>query len=254
MPYTTVGHWGDTGKTAYLYANGGQDFGWRAENIYDPNMSFNRVANSFNDPKLITLRHPEVATQGGAAMAMGAPILNILPGTYNAAAWGANKFGANLPYSPMLESDENTPGIARGFYYGMNAALAARGGVSLYRGVRGFFSLEGVTNLASPARTTHILAGDATGGGHAWFRSWQATKNGLLGRKSMFPITWSNRKIMNGISEVATNLNSRWLQQSGRAGTYFENSGQPALFKVQGVYANRRLTVIVRGAEIISAW
>jgi RHS repeat-associated protein len=133
--YATVGEWNTTGKTAYLYAGGGQDFGSIAR-FSDAMFESERLANSWNDPKLLAIRHPEVAEQGGAVMAMGAPILNIVPGTYNLGAWGANKFGANLPYAPTLEPDENTPAIAKGFYYGTNAALVLEGGVSLFQSVR----------------------------------------------------------------------------------------------------------------------
>ncbi|WP_235604516.1 RHS repeat-associated core domain-containing protein [Flavobacterium covae] len=45
-------------------------------------------------------------------------------------------------------------------------------------------------NLASSGRTAHIIAGDATGGGHAWFGSFKSFMNGLKGAKSMFPAAW----------------------------------------------------------------
>lgn len=50
-------------------------------------------------------------------------------------------------------------------------------------------------NLAPPARTTHIVKGDETDGGHAW--------PGAAG-KSPFPKSWSDSKIMNTISDIAT--------------------------------------------------
>ncbi|MEE9964910.1 MAG: EndoU domain-containing protein, partial [Propionicimonas sp.] len=50
-------------------------------------------------------------------------------------------------------------------------------------------------NLASPSRTTHILQGDATGGGHLW--------PGGPG-KSPFPQSWSGDRIMHEISDIAT--------------------------------------------------
>ena len=53
----------------------------------------------------------------------------------------------------------------------------------------------GLVNLASDARTTHILEGDATGGGHQW--------PGLPG-KSPFPEGWSGPRIMHEISDIAT--------------------------------------------------
>jgi hypothetical protein len=50
-------------------------------------------------------------------------------------------------------------------------------------------------NLATPSRTNHILNGDATGGGHLW--------PGAPG-KSSFPQGWSENKIMNTVSDIAT--------------------------------------------------
>jgi filamentous hemagglutinin len=50
-------------------------------------------------------------------------------------------------------------------------------------------------NLASPDRTNHILNGDATGGGHL--------SPGAPG-KSVFPDSWSASKVMNSVSDIAT--------------------------------------------------
>jgi filamentous hemagglutinin len=55
-------------------------------------------------------------------------------------------------------------------------------------------------NLASEARTTHILEGDATGGGHQW--------PGLFG-KTPFPEEWSGARIMHEISDIATDPSAR---------------------------------------------
>lgn len=54
-------------------------------------------------------------------------------------------------------------------------------------------------NLATPDRTTHILAGDATGGGHLY--------PGAPG-KTPFPSTWSEDQVMHNVSDVATNPSS----------------------------------------------
>jgi filamentous hemagglutinin len=63
-------------------------------------------------------------------------------------------------------------------------------------------------NLASPDRTSHILAGDSTGGGHQW--------PGGPG-KSVFPENWSASKIMNTVSDIATDPSiSETVQASGR--------------------------------------
>ncbi|WP_322004748.1 EndoU domain-containing protein, partial [Paraburkholderia tropica] len=63
-------------------------------------------------------------------------------------------------------------------------------------------------NLASPERTTHILTGDTTGGGHQW--------PGGPG-KSVFPQDWSSSKIMNVVSDIATDPSvPETVQASGR--------------------------------------
>ncbi|CAB3794056.1 hypothetical protein LMG28138_03646 [Pararobbsia alpina] len=63
-------------------------------------------------------------------------------------------------------------------------------------------------NLASPSRTDHILNGDATGGGHLW--------PGAPG-KSPFPEDWSASKIMNDVSDIATDPSiPQTVQTNGR--------------------------------------
>lgn len=52
----------------------------------------------------------------------------------------------------------------------------------------------GYINLASAERTTHILVGDANGGGYAWFSSWKSFKNGITRTKSTFPHLGVRRK------------------------------------------------------------
>ena len=111
---------------------------------------------------------------------------------------------------------------------------------------------EGYVNLASEARTAHILAGDATGGGHSWFSSMKSFKNGITGQKSMFPIRWSESKTMNAISEVATN--NPWIQQTGKAGSMFTKSGAASRFVTEGVYDGVKMRVVVTHADIITAF
>jgi hypothetical protein len=63
-------------------------------------------------------------------------------------------------------------------------------------------------NHASPDRTTHILTGDSTGGGHQW--------PGGPG-KSAFPESWSASKIMDTVSDIATNPSiPETVQANGR--------------------------------------
>jgi RHS repeat-associated protein len=66
---------------------------------------------------------------------------------------------------------------------------------------------EQLTNLANAARTTHILQGDATGGGHAF--------PGLPG-KSPFPAEWTADEVIHVISDVATGPSSTFTQQGAK--------------------------------------
>ena len=190
-------------------------------------------------------------------MGTGGAVYNVPVGTYNLFAGGVNYLGGvnggqKLPYIPEYVPQTSREKAA---YWGTNGAMLLEGGVSLYRGARGFFSLEGTTNLASAERTTHILAGDGPlNGGHAWFRSWRSTWNGITRQKTMFPMSWSNEKIMTAINEVATSPNSTWINQTGRQGSFFTNAGNPAKFRVEGVFANKRIRVIVEGRDIITAF
>ena len=61
-------------------------------------------------------------------------------------------------------------------------------------------------NLASSQRTTHILTGDATGGGHLF--------PGGAG-KSSFPQSWSADRVMHEISDVATDPLSSFVTGRG---------------------------------------
>ena len=110
----------------------------------------------------------------------------------------------------------------------------------------------GYINLASSGRTAHIIAGDATGGGHAWFGSLKSFMNGVTGSKSMFPVTWSNQKIMHAISDVA--VNNTWIQQTGKAGAMLTKSGQPVRFIVEGIYQGTKIRVITTHTDIITAF
>lgn len=122
-----------------------------------------------------------------------------------------------------------------------------------FLGVREVVAAKGgYINLASSGRTAHIIAGDATGGGHAWFGSLKSFANGLTGSKSMFPATWSNSKIMHAVSDVT--VNNQWIQQTGKAGAMFTKSGQPVRFVVEGTYQGTKMRVITTHTDIITAF
>ncbi|WP_417812671.1 EndoU domain-containing protein, partial [Thalassospira alkalitolerans] len=82
--------------------------------------------------------------------------------------------------------------------------------------------VNSATNVASEARTTHILYGDTTGGGHLW-------PGGAV--KTAFPQSWDANKVMNIISDIATDPKLSWKAQTGSGGLYTK-SGKPARFIV----------------------
>lgn len=118
---------------------------------------------------------------------------------------------------------------------------------------RGFSSPRpNYVNLASPGRTAHILAGDATGGGHSWFSSWTSFTNGLRGSKSMFPATWSEGRIMHAASDVATG--NPWRQLTGPVGSWVTRGGGLSRFEVIGSFQGVKIKVITTAEDIITAY
>ncbi len=67
----------------------------------------------------------------------------------------------------------------------------------------------------------------------------------------MFPILWSNEKIMNAVSEVS--VNNPWVQQTGSPGKFFTKSGNPSKFTVQGKAHGLPIKVVVTGNDVITA-
>jgi RHS repeat-associated protein len=115
----------------------------------------------------------------------------------------------------------------------------------------GYAGEGGFINLASSSRTTHIIAGDATGGGHAWFGSLKSFTNGLTGQKSMFPITWSKSKIMHAASDVI--MNNPITRQTGSLGSLYEKSGRLAKFTTFGEYQGVKIKVVWSNLDIITS-
>lgn len=108
--------------------------------IYGPLLADYNLATSFNNPKLLATRNAQVRDAATDVMWSAAAIANKPSETYNFAAWGANKFGAGLPYAPTIEPNQNTRTGGKMFYYGTNGALILEGGISLVKGVRSVFS------------------------------------------------------------------------------------------------------------------
>ena len=150
--YHMVPKWNDTGRTRYLYAGGGDDFGETYSSVMnvrlpalsatdyfgpnssgDPAVSWEMCCN----PKTIALRDSTLRNGAADVMWSGAAIFNVAPGTYNVGAYGWNYFGGSLPYAPILSPDENTSGAGKLFYYGTNGALFFQGVASTVSSLRG---------------------------------------------------------------------------------------------------------------------
>jgi hypothetical protein len=156
-----------------------------------------------------------------------------------------NDYVSNIPNMSAYELGHDS-----GFLFEkvLEIALVSRGTSLTVNAVRG----GNYVNLASKSRTAHIIAGDATGGGHAWFGSAKSFINGLKGSKSMFPANWSHSKIMHSISEVVTS--NTWVQQTGKLGAKFTRSGRPVRFVTEGYYDGLKIRVINTHNEIITAF
>jgi hypothetical protein len=156
----------------------------------------------------------------------------------------------------LEEALAGDPHVIYGALSGGAGGMAGLGGVGLPVGSgsmkSGVKTTEDYINLASPARTVHIVEGDANGGGHAWFGSFKSFKNGLLRKKSMFPMLWSRDKIMHAVSEIVTT--NPWQQQTGAPGALFTKKGDPVRFVVEGVYEGVKIRVITTVDDIITAF
>uniref|UniRef100_UPI000A67F85A EndoU domain-containing protein n=1 Tax=Histophilus somni TaxID=731 RepID=UPI000A67F85A len=109
---------------------------------------------------------------------------------------------------------------------------------------------ENMVSLVSSQRAEHILYGDKTGGGHKF------SFTNILNGKSKFPIHWSEKKILDVISNIATDPNLEWVQQTGTKGSLYTKKGVPSRFKVEGVVDGVRIRVIVEpmGNGVITAF
>lgn len=100
---------------------------------------------------------------------------------------------------------------------------------------------DDLVDLSSSARRTHILDG------HRW--------PGAPG-KSAFPRSWSDDQILHHVSDIATDPNLRWIQQTGKPGVAFTKAGDPVRYYVDGVRGGVNIRVILEpgGEGIITAF
>lgn len=123
---------------------------------------------------------------------------------------------------------EQVRGQEAGFVVVQRSSVAAKSG-------------DEFVNLASEARTAHILDGHMPPG---------------LPGKTLFPRSWSPQQIMHNASDVATDPSLRWVQQRGKAGADFTKNGDPVRFYVDGVRDGVNIRVIIEpsGEGIITAF
>lgn len=96
-------------------------------------------------------------------------------------------------------------------------------------------------NLASDSRTAHVLS--------------QHMSPGEPG-ESLFPEDWTAGQIMHHISDIATDPNLTWEQQTGPQGSDFTRAGDPVRYTVDGIRDGVSIRVIVepRGEGIITGF
>ena len=102
-------------------------------------------------------------------------------------------------------------------------------------------------NLASPQRTTHILTGDATGGGHMWPGAPERHHSHKVGVE---------HGLCTKYSDIATDPSLTWVQQTGRPGVSLTmRAGSPARFSVTGTRDGVTIRVVIEpaGEGIITA-
>ncbi|MGB6056897.1 MAG: EndoU domain-containing protein [Microthrixaceae bacterium] len=105
---------------------------------------------------------------------------------------------------------------------------------------------DDLVDLASPGRRTHILDGDATGGGHRW--------PGASPDKTPFPQTWTDDQVMHHVSDIATDPGLKWNWTKGGPSGY-TRAGDPGRASVFGVRDGVCIKVVVEpaGEGIITA-
>jgi hypothetical protein len=103
-------------------------------------------------------------------------------------------------------------------------------------------------DLASPSARTHILDGDANGGGHRF-----GTGNS---GKTEFPAHWTDDEIMNHVSDIATDPDSYFENATGPAGSLYTNAGNPAKIWAEGVRDGVYVRVLTEpaGRGIVTAY
>jgi len=198
------------------------------------------------------MRHYPAAVFGGAVAASKSATVIVGPATvtsYNNAT-GRVRWQRKTPAGESWQVDGPTLYLAEAGGSAQVTALGVIGGAAEAGAVEAGTVEAGaaeasaaedtgdLVNLASDARTQHILDGHMPPGEAG---------------NTLFPGDWSAAKIMNAVSDVATDPANEWIQQTGRAGAEFTRAGDPVRFVVNGVYDGLKIRVILEpGGEGIA--
>jgi len=94
-------------------------------------------------------------------------------------------------------------------------------------------------NLASDARSSHILDGHRAGAGSG---------------KSEFRAGWADDLTLSHVADIATDYSLTWIQQTGEPGAAFAKNGDPVRFYVDGIRDGVEIRVIIElggGASLL---
>lgn len=70
----------------------------------------------------------------------------------------------------------------------------------------------------------------------------------IFNGKSKFPISWSNQRILNTISDIATDPSLKPVWTRGASNSLFAKSGLPSRYRIDGVRDGIKIRVVYEPA------
>jgi hypothetical protein len=260
-PTVYVDPLGDVPCWAYLGCGGaGHDLGQAGRGLLDAALPLTRSAATPLVVQQIQLWRTLPATtttayhDGGIGLAVNQlnPAYHLLEHT--TAFWDAANAGcvrtATAQGTYAAADAASTLAVAAGLQTGATTALrtlrtgrlaGASGGIDSARATSTSVQGNARVNLVSESRSGHILEGHKHGGeaGNTWF-----------------PSSWSDSKILHEVSDIATDPELTWTQETGKPGANFTKIGNPVRFSVEGIRDGVRIRVVIEpgGEGIITAY
>jgi hypothetical protein len=165
-----------------------------------------------------------------AGLTLGGTVVGVGVGAYVGGAGGG---GASAIGGSVIPVAGTAAGFLAGASVGSTALSLAGGSIGGAVGSLASGFICSSVDLSDPKGRTHILDGDQTGGGHR-----PGTGNS---GKSEFPASWSDDKIMEYISDVATDPTARVTQ---RGATIIREATREGI----------DIRVIIRNGRIVSGF